>query len=157
MATVYFMVGIPASGKTTWARENLPDCAIVSTDAIREELFGTAEGGGREKLVFETAHRRVIEQAASGRDVAYDATSVSPAQRGKLLEKLRASGVNFRAVAIVMDVTPEEALSLQKKRERQVPKAAVYHFHRNLIPPTIEEGFSEIRHVHGPEPKPLAP
>lgn len=158
MTTVYFMVGIPASGKTTWARENLPGCAIVSTDAIREELFGTAEGGGHEELVFETAHRRVIEQATSGRDVVYDATNVSPAQRGKLLQKLQESGVDFRAVTIVIDVTPAEALRMQELRGRKVPAAAIYHFHRSLIPPTVEEGFSEVRHVRpGQESEPRQP
>lgn len=156
MATVYFMVGIPSSGKTTWARENLPGCLIVSTDAIREELFGTAEGGGHEDLVFETAHRRVVELATGGRDVVYDATSVGPAQRGKLLQRLRESGADFRAVAVVMDVTPAEALRMQELRRRKVPVAAVYHFHQSLILPTIEEGFSEIRHVR-PGQKPELP
>lgn len=156
MVTVYFMIGIPSSGKSTWARENLPGCPVVSTDAIREELFGTAEGSGPDGIVFEIAHRRVLECVADGRDVAYDATNVSPKQRGKLLEKLRRCGVDFRAVAIVMDVTPGEALQMQKGRERKVPAAAIYQFHRTFVPPATEEGFCEIRHVR-PEQKPEPP
>lgn len=38
MTEVYFMVGLPGSGKSTYIKNNLPSLPIVSRDIIRAEL-----------------------------------------------------------------------------------------------------------------------
>lgn len=144
---VYFMVGIPGSGKSTWIHNNLPGCTIVSTDAIREELFGNAEisGGGR---VFELAYKRVLDALRDGRDVVFDATNLNPGARKRLLDRLRASGMAYRAVAVVLEVSPATALEYQKARARKVPEAVVHMLHRTYVPPSPEEGFAEVIFVN---------
>lgn len=151
MPRVYFMVGIPGSGKSTWAGKNLPGAIIVSTDDIREELFGTADTAHSSQRVFTLAHRRVIEALKSGRDVVFDATNITPKARGKLLTKLQASGVKYEAVAVVLRVTPEKAVEQQQGRDRKVSGHIVRHFHRLLVPPQKEEGFAEVWEVGAAE------
>jgi predicted kinase len=141
------MVGIPSSGKSTWASRNLPGCPIVSTDDIREELFGTAEFSGGQKKVFDTAHARVAQAIRDGEDVVYDATNTRPKYRKALLDKLRAEGLDFQAIAVVMQAAPPHAITLQKGRSRKVPPGVIWHFHRTFVPPTPSEGFAEIRYV----------
>lgn len=62
-----------------------PGCTVVSTDDLREELFGSAEVRHGQGVVFETAHRRVAEALKAGRDVVFDATNTRPAYRRSLL------------------------------------------------------------------------
>ena len=41
----HFLIGLPACGKSTFARQlnqKIPDSVIISTDTIRERLFGDA-------------------------------------------------------------------------------------------------------------------
>ena len=40
MQKVYFMIGVPGAGKTTYATTELSHAVYLGTDAIRKELFG---------------------------------------------------------------------------------------------------------------------
>lgn len=58
MKTVNILIGIPTSGKSTWAKkQNLP---IISCDEIRKE-FGTNYDPKLEKLVWDCFYRRISE------------------------------------------------------------------------------------------------
>lgn len=144
---LYFMVGIPSSGKTTWAHQNLPGCVIVSNDDIREELFGDPADPYHLERVLKVAHNRVIRALKAGRDVVYDTTNISPRIRSLLLRRVRAERLDVRVTAIVMEVAPEEAIAMQAGRARQVPHRTIRHFHRVFVVPRREEGFAEIRHI----------
>lgn len=37
---LYILTGLPGSGKSTWAKENLPNAVVVCKDTIREEICG---------------------------------------------------------------------------------------------------------------------
>lgn len=43
-STIYFLVGVPGSGKSTWAKnlKKKQDINILSSDNLREELTGDA-------------------------------------------------------------------------------------------------------------------
>lgn len=144
---LYFMIGIPSSGKSTWARKTVPGSVIVSVDDIREELFGDPEFPFHNGQVFRVAHSRVIQALKAGRDVIYDHTNLNPGARHLLLRRVRAERLNVNLIAVVMDVTSEEAIELQKWRARKVPHSTIRLFDRILVPPVPREGFSEIRHV----------
>ena len=66
--TLYVMCGISGSGKSTYAKTlkmSIPNTEIVSTDEIREELFGSASVQKEPKKVFQIAYdwtRRLLEQ-----------------------------------------------------------------------------------------------
>lgn len=38
MSKLYLMVGLPGSGKSTYVRENMQECLILSSDALRLEM-----------------------------------------------------------------------------------------------------------------------
>ena len=73
MSKIYTMCGLPGSGKSTYAKNYLPDCVIVSSDAIRGELYGSEEIQGNAKKVFAEAFRRIREAVNNGQDVVFDA------------------------------------------------------------------------------------
>ena len=65
--TLYTMIGLPGSGKSTFA-VNHPECIVVSTDAIRGELFGDESEQKDGKLVFDVAYARLAKAVEAGQD-----------------------------------------------------------------------------------------
>ena len=61
MNKLYMMIGLPASGKTTFANKisKSEGAIIVSSDAIRKELFGSEEKQQDNVLVFEKLEERL--------------------------------------------------------------------------------------------------
>ena len=73
--TFYMMVGVPCSGKTTYARQ-IPNATVLSSDDIRAEIG--VDGGDKKmhKQVFDILHDRTKEALSAGIDVVYDATNL---------------------------------------------------------------------------------
>lgn len=144
---LYVMVGIPSSGKTTWAQKNLKNCVIVSTDDVRMELFGNAGINAHDWRVFAIAYQRVVDALRAGKDVVYDATNIRPKERLMILRHVAKEGIRCEAIAVVRDVTPEKAIEMQKDRARKVPEPIIRQFHRAFVPPSPREGFISVRYV----------
>lgn len=123
---LFIMIGVPGSGKSTFARDVLSKtfgAEVVSSDGIRKELTGTedfVEGDGAR--VFREFDRRLAGILASGRDAVADATNVHPRDWARLSRLL---GVPYRKVAVWMDICPDEAIWRQERRERKVPREVV--------------------------------
>ncbi len=142
MPTLYVMVGIPASGKSTWASHQ-KTATVVSSDAIREEFFGSAKVQKSPKMVFDEFHKRIRLALAAGRDVIADATHVSSnSRRGTL----RNAPAGTTKVAVLADVPLEKALQNNLKRERHVPEHVIRRMANRLHfePLSSDEGFDEI-------------
>ena len=80
------LVGPPAAGKSTFARElvrrgRIDAAGVVSADTIRAELFGTAVRLADDPAVFGEVDARIAARLAAGRPVLLDATNVTPAAR----------------------------------------------------------------------------
>lgn len=138
MATIYTLVGLPASGKSTFTK-TLKNCVVVSSDEIREQLFGSAECQDNPKLVFDTARKRIAEALKNNKNVIFDATNIN--------HKARKLTLNFDAyqVAIFFTTSAEECKKRNAQRERHVPESVIDRMADRLIAPTIGEGFDEIR------------
>ena len=144
--TLYVMCGCPGSGKTTWAKKNLPQAIYVSTDEIRMELFGTYEPGLDEKAVFQQFYGRICQALREGHDVVADATNLTKTRRKKALDCLSEQD---EAVAVVLYTPLSVALQRNASRDRQVPESAVQRMHYILSSslPRRSEGFREVRMI----------
>lgn len=83
---LFILAGMPGCGKSTWARTFFKPWQIVSSDAIREELWpGQSYDPDRNHEVFQEFHRR-LDQLLFKRDftAVADATSLSSAARAEL-------------------------------------------------------------------------
>lgn len=139
------MVGIPGSGKSVLAKEYAKryNAVIVSTDKIREELFGDEAIQNNHKKVFEIAYERIKEALYYHKSVIFDATNISRKNRIKLLKFIEPFNRGFK-VALVLKTPLEEAKRRNQDRERVVPEEVLERMSKNFCEPTEEEGWDEI-------------
>ena len=147
------MVGIPGSGKSTFAQNYIKDASNMSTvwvsrDEVRYSLIsGTDEYFAKEKDVFKTFVKKINSALAEGKDVIADATHINAQSRKKLLSSITIPDIQIEAC--VMETSLQECLANNEKREgrARVPKEAILRMYRQFEYPTFSEGFSSISTV----------
>lgn len=84
MKRLYATVGLPRSGKSTWAKQKAKECGcpIVNPDSIRLAIHGKRFLPSKEGLVWMTAKTMVKALFLAGHEeVILDATNVNDDQR----------------------------------------------------------------------------
>ncbi|MFN8608975.1 MAG: RNA 3'-terminal phosphate cyclase [Vulcanimicrobiota bacterium] len=125
------MVGLQASGKTTYARSQLPQHRLISKDLLRNNPRRQ-----RRQL-------QLIEQALqTGQAVVVDNTNPHPEDRQPLIELARRYGAPVRAV--FLDTPAEVCRQRNAARQQPVPEVGMKVTQGRLEAPTQEEGFAEV-------------
>ena len=150
MNRLYMLVGIPASGKTTWANNQsfTKDCVIISTDQYVEEYAAQTGKTYTEAfqeympIAVDRMTDAVIEAREAGRNIIWDQTSTSIGTRAKKFRMLP----NYYAIAVVFPIPERQELErrLTSRPGKIVPIDVVDRMIGNWEEPTLEEGFMEI-------------
>lgn len=157
MPKCYQLVGVPASGKSTWYKnqdwlgEDKKDHKYVSTD---EHVEGYAQDQGKTySEVFEeympTAIRQMMINVNMAHvfqlDVVWDQTSTTVKSRARKFNALP----NYEHIAVVFNTPDLEELKrrLASRPGKEVPWDVVQSMIDNFEMPTLEEGFTEIWRV----------
>lgn len=147
MCTIHLMVGIQGSGKTTFAKQLAIEKKIqlISTDIIRETHPKTPE-----KDIWPLAYQLCAEELNQGRDVIFDATSITPGVRSRLKEEVQhyCNAFDIGCYFFLPDLAVcKERVLLRNllQTEHHLPVEVVEQYYNRLIPPTIEEGFRFIK------------
>lgn len=143
MANFYMMVGLPGSGKTTFAHNIEKGALVISSDSIRKELWGSEEKQGDNKIIFEELEKRIIGNLMADKSVVYDATNIKAKRRKAFLDKLH-KVPNVNAVCMLMSVPYEDCLKRNSERGRVVPEEIIKRMYMNFEIPQIREGWNEI-------------
>lgn len=142
MGIVYLMVGLPGSGKSTFAKKVMQEGDIyVSRDEVRYSLIGEKDAYfSKERLVFNTFLKKAQEAIDTGANVWIDATHINPASRAKILGKLRFKNVQD-VVAVIIDTPLEECIRRNNLREgrARVPEKAIRDMASNFSYPNVNE------------------
>ena len=138
------MVGLPGSGKSTRAREAAArlSAVLVSSDSIREELYGAESIQGDAKEVFRIFNRRIADALRKGRSCIADATNIAANSRMELLRQLK--GIPCKKVCCFVDVPPEECKRRNALRSRVVEEEVIDHMSSALQPPRPQEGWDSV-------------
>lgn len=134
------MVGLPGSGKSSWAEANFRH--IVSPDRIRVEEFGAVFDEKIERRVWSRARERVREHLERQEVVCFDATSVTIKRRAVLGRIAEAAGVP--AISVWVRVPEEVARARNAARPRPVPRKSFDQLVEAFRPPTRREGFDAV-------------
>lgn len=144
MAKFTMLVGLPASGKSTLAeklKNDRENSVVLSSDALREEMFGDVNCQDRNAELFEEMNRRVKVFLNAGRDVIYDATNTNSKRRMGILSQL--SRDTYKE-CIYMN---ERVMSCQfrdSERDRKVGWEVIGNMYRSLQIPMYHEGWDSI-------------
>jgi len=122
-ATVYVLIGLPGSGKSTWSKNKMaddPGCLIVNRDALRTMIKG--------EYCFNPMYESTIRQSAlslmelfidDGWDVIMDETHVTRKSRDEVFSRV---GDKARIVAVVFE-EQERNLEFRMKDPRTYDEA----------------------------------
>lgn len=138
------LVGIPGSGKTTFAKDYIEietNTIHLSSDSIRAELYGNESIQGNPADVFSLMQKRAIEALNDGKNVIYDATNIT--------RKDRASIINIcpkfvEIMCYIVWAPIEVCIERDSMRERTVGKEVIDRMLKRFQAPYYDEGFSEI-------------
>ena len=136
-------VGLQAAGKSTYYHTHLAATHVH----VSKDLMANA----RDR---EARQQQMIGQALkAGRSVVVDNTNPTPVVRAPLVALARRLGA--RVVAYYFEATVKDAVARNRRREgkARVPDVALFVTAKKMVPPSLTEGFDEVR-VIAPLPPP---
>jgi predicted kinase len=116
--TLVFVIGVPGSGKSTFAREHFPSDAIISTDRIRGELSNNEANQLVSENAFKLAAQAVEERLKRGEIVVLDAQNLSRNNRAQFVEIAKRYGSKVQG--IFLDTSIAESIKRDEGRGRKV-------------------------------------
>jgi predicted kinase len=138
------MVGVAGSGKSTIAAQIAASTGalIVSSDAIRGEIYGDENCQTDPGKIFNIVHQRIHKVLLEGKDVIMDATNLSCKRRMTFLRNLNMPNVKKNCIVVI--TTPEDIEERMKTRERKVPMSVVHKQLCQFQCPNYYEGWDSI-------------
>lgn len=143
-ATVYMMIGIPGSGKTTYAQSQLHNAVYIGTDAIRYELYGREMTVRGRKKVYDLLRKRLRIAVKNEKDVVLDCANTTLHRRKKILRMIPG---HCRIIGIWMRTPLQYAIRNNRKRNRHVPVGGIFLMWLFFQQPSSAEGFDKIKAV----------
>ena len=142
-------IGLPGCGKSTWCmqQENLYGTISISTDKIREELYGNESEQGDPNKVFKIAKDRVVNSFEILDTVILDATNIEKKHRMHFIKAIKQSVKDVVVRAVWFSIPIEVCKERNRQRDRIVPEYVIDKMYRLFTPPGKEEGFDEFNIV----------
>ena len=152
------LVGVPASGKSTWIQEHMPMANIMSTDIVIENVARsysmTYNEGFKDLISFaeKVMWRHITWSIAEQVDFVIDRTNLTAKSRAKFIQKLALH--RYEIEAIVFPEVGSEALSKEEWKRRldsrpgkTIPQEALDRMIDSYEIPLMSEGFDKITFV----------
>jgi len=144
MSKIIMTRGLPASGKSTWAKEMLekhPGKAVrINKDDMRGMFHDGKHSKGRERLV-KSARDAFIETAIElnpNAIVIIDDTNFHPPHEVRLRQIAAMLGADFEVNDTFLQVSLEECIRRDAKRESPVGRNAILQMYNQYLRPTYE-------------------
>jgi predicted kinase len=131
------LVGLPASGKTTFYERRF---AATHTHVSKDLWPNITRKDQRQA-------RLIAEALAAGRSVVVDNTNPGIEDRVPIISVARELGV--RVVGYYFDASTRDAVGRNRRREghQRVPDVAIFTKAKRMVLPTLSEGFDELYRV----------
>lgn len=137
------LVGLPGAGKSTFAKKYADenDLVYLSSDKIREELYGDENCQDNPSKVFEVLRLRTLDYLKKGIGVIYDATNINRKNRLHLLNNIQ--NISYKKCIIIWEDI-NKCIENDLNRNRTVGKPIIEKMANNFQTPYYDEGWDEI-------------
>jgi predicted kinase len=137
MLTVYFTIGLPASGKSTWAKnkvEQSPNTIKrVNKDELRAMLDNSYFSKGNEKFVLNIQDMIIKEALENGKHVIVDNTHLAPKHEARIRELIK--GLAVLEIVDFRHVSLETCIDRDLKRFNSVGEKVIRDMYNQFIAP----------------------
>lgn len=145
----YILIGVPASGKSTWRFGKSLTHDIISTDDIIEEIamdYGFTYNEAFNSLI-KFAEKVMWSEfdysIAADNDIIIDRTNLTKA-RSRFIEPLKKAGYKVTAVVFPIPEKDEWERRLNSRTGKSIPKDVIENMVKSFQFPELYEGFDEI-------------
>jgi len=149
MTKLIMMIGLPASGKSTIAKNisKSIEANIHSSDELRLEMYGSYNVFDKNSELFNKLHKRILNDLGNSINVIYDATNLSLKKRRAFLATVP-NNVFIEAIVVATDI--HKCLMRDSNRKKIVGKNVILKMWENFQFPLETEGFDniEIKYTH---------
>lgn len=129
--------GLPASGKTTYAKElEKQGWARVNKDDLRKDFFPDYSFKNEKDVIY-MEDCDIIAELRLKQNVVVDDTNFNPRHQERLEKIAKDLDVDFEVLFI--DTPLEDCIKNNKKRANNVPMEAILSMHRKYIAPYRDE------------------
>lgn len=151
MPTCYMLIGLPASGKSTWINNQdfTSDYIVLSTDNFIESV--ALSQGLKYNDVIHLEHKNakkylnlsLLDAIAKNKNIIWDQTNLTQKVRQKKLSKLPKT---YNTIAIYFEQPADDIHRerLKLRPGKTIPENIMLNMKNSLEPPSISEGFSRI-------------
>jgi predicted kinase len=141
MKTILILRGLPASGKTTYAKnilaENPHAWKRLNKDELRAMLDNSAHSYPNEKFVENVRDMMLVEALKAGKHVVIDDTNLSERPIARIRQIVdnycNETGEKVQIQFKDMETTLEESLERDKTREKKVGEAVIMKMYKQHI------------------------
>lgn len=155
---LYVLIGLPASGKSTWVANKTKSSGksftVISSDDIiqqrAEELGKTYDEVFQDNVAHAISQLRVNAERAfkNGDNIIWDQTNLSPKKRKGILHNVPK---NYKKIAVVFEVDDTELTrrltARAKDSGKSIPPHIITSMRTSFTAPSKSEGFDEIINV----------
>ncbi len=153
MPKLYMLIGVPASGKSTWIKnQEWPSNTVVVSSDLFIDDHATKEGKTYNevfndyiKIATKLMENQVLIAQANDCNIVWDQTNTSAKSRKAKLAMLP----NYEKIAVFFQTPEPEVLAwrLDSRPGKSIPWNVMRSMIENLQAPTDDEGFKEILYV----------
>lgn len=143
MKNLYVLIGLPGSGKSTYAKTL--EGKLFSSDEYREKITGDSSDQSANDKVFKQLYSDIHETMKTGEDCIFDATNCTYKSRTRILEL--ALKYRYFATAIVVYQPIDKCVTWDTLRSRSVGSEVIWKYAKSFQFPQYEEGFDSIQIV----------
>lgn len=151
MPTMYMLIGVPASGKSTWVKSRGKDMLVISSDDLIEEYAKSQDKTYNEvfKGQIKIATKIMLEHAeaafAANQDVIWDQTNITKKSRAS---KLAMVPPHYQKIAVFFATPNEEEWQrrLNSRPGKSIPDHVLDGMVEMLEMPDHTEGWNIIEY-----------
>lgn len=128
--TIFILIGIQASGKTTFCRKYFNDFNCISLDVIKTRK--------KEDTI-------ITQIVKNGKNLVIDNTNPTKNERKKYIDIARQNG--YKTIGLYFRSSVDECIKRNSARENHIPLKGILAVAKKLEQPNYNEDFDELYYI----------